>query len=71
MDSQSHQDSLNSRRPEPDRITVWKSTWIPVLSYGVTDRTSGLYLDAATGYLASRFHEVSCPTLDQISGECS
>ncbi|GAA5206161.1 SMI1/KNR4 family protein [Streptomyces thinghirensis] len=51
MDSQAHQDALNARRPEYDRITVWKSSWIPVVFYGVTDRTSGLYLDTSTGYL--------------------
>ncbi|MEV6164617.1 hypothetical protein AB0L71_22340 [Streptomyces sp. NPDC052052] len=69
MDSQTHQDSLNSHRPEPDRITVWKSTWIPVLSYGVTDRTSGLYLDAATGYLGrwSRYNEDSGDEIDTLA----
>jgi hypothetical protein len=51
LDSQAHQDTLNARRPEYDRITVWKPDWIPVVSHGVADRTSGLYLDAATGYL--------------------
>ncbi|WP_327191193.1 hypothetical protein [Streptomyces xinghaiensis] len=61
MESQAHQDTLNTRRPEHDRITVWKATWIPVVSYGVADRTSGLYLDAETGYLGrwSRYNEDS------------
>jgi cell wall assembly regulator SMI1 len=40
MDSQAHQENLNARRPEDDRITVWKATWIPVVSYGVEDRTA-------------------------------
>ncbi|WP_327241064.1 SMI1/KNR4 family protein [Streptomyces sp. NBC_01320] len=59
MDSQAHEDTLNARRSEYDRITVWKAAWIPVVSYGAADRTSGLYLDAATGYLGrwSRYNE--------------
>jgi cell wall assembly regulator SMI1 len=59
MDSQAHQDLLNARRPEHDRVTVWRPTWIPVVALGVLDRTSGLYLDAATGYLGrwSRYNE--------------
>ncbi len=59
MESQAHQDRLNARRSEDDRITVWKAAWIPVVSYGVADRTSGLYLDAETGYLGrwSRYNE--------------
>jgi hypothetical protein len=59
MDSQAHQDLLNARRPGHDRVTVWKPTWIPVVALGVLDRTSGLYLDAATGYLGrwSRYNE--------------
>ncbi|MFJ8469868.1 SMI1/KNR4 family protein [Streptomyces swartbergensis] len=59
MESQAHQDTLNADRSEDDRITVWKPAWIPVVSYSVADRTSGLYLDAATGYLGrwSRYNE--------------
>ena len=69
MDSQTHQDSLNLRRIEADRITVWKPTWIPVLSYGVTDRTSGLYVDAASGYLGrwSRYNEGSGDEIDTLA----
>ncbi|MBL3671661.1 hypothetical protein JL475_38585 [Streptomyces sp. M2CJ-2] len=69
MDSQAHQDTLNVRRPEDDRITVWKPTWIPVVSYGSADRTSGLYLDAATGYLGrwSRYNEVAGDELDTLA----
>jgi cell wall assembly regulator SMI1 len=68
MDSQAHQDSLNARRPECDRITVWKASWIPVISLGPADRTSGLYLDAATGYLGrwSRYNEGPGEELDTL-----
>ncbi|MER5185687.1 hypothetical protein ABT009_46840 [Streptomyces sp. NPDC002896] len=68
MDSQAHQDTLNARRPEYDRITAWKAAWIPVVSYGVADRTSGLYLDAATGYLGrwSRYNEGPSDELDTL-----
>ncbi|MEV6591208.1 hypothetical protein [Streptomyces acidicola] len=51
--AQSNQDTLNADRPEDERITVWKPTWIPVVGLGPADSTSGLYLDAATGYLGS------------------
>ncbi|WP_411101028.1 SMI1/KNR4 family protein [Streptomyces sp. x-45] len=59
MDSQAHQDTLNAGRPEYDQTTVWKSSWLPVVSYGVTDRTSGLYLDTSSGSLGrwSRYNE--------------
>ncbi|MGW2683603.1 hypothetical protein ACWC6I_10670 [Streptomyces sp. NPDC001414] len=59
MDAQVHEDTLNVRRPEYDRITVWTGAWIPVISYGVADRTSGLYLDTVSGYLGrwSRYNE--------------
>ncbi|MGW1752191.1 hypothetical protein ACWCRD_42635 [Streptomyces sp. NPDC002092] len=69
MDAQAHQDTLNARRPEYDRITVWKAGWIPVISYGVVDRTSGLYLDAATGYLGrwSRYNEAPGDELDTLA----
>ncbi|WKX69576.1 SMI1/KNR4 family protein [Streptomyces sp. XD-27] len=69
MDSQAHQDTLNARRPECDRITVWKAAWIPVVSYGAADRTSGLYLDAATGYLGrwSRYNEGPGDELDTLA----
>ncbi|MFF9870536.1 SMI1/KNR4 family protein [Streptomyces sp. NPDC013953] len=69
MESQSHQDALNARRPEYDRITVWKASWIPVASYGAADRTSGLYLDTATGYLGrwSRYNEGSGDELETLA----
>ncbi|MEU2509261.1 hypothetical protein ABZ621_31745 [Streptomyces sp. NPDC007863] len=38
-------DTVNARRPEYDRVTVWAASWIPVASHGVGDRTSGLYLE--------------------------
>ncbi|WP_406350029.1 hypothetical protein [Streptomyces sp. NBC_00658] len=68
MDSQAHEDTLNIRRPEYDRITVWKPTWIPFVSHGAADRTSGLYLDAATGYLGSwsRYNEAPGEELDTL-----
>jgi cell wall assembly regulator SMI1 len=69
MDAQAHQDTLNDRRSEDDRITVWKAAWIPVVSYAVADRTSGLYLDAATGYLGrwSRYSEGPGDELDTLA----
>ncbi|MER5382091.1 hypothetical protein ABT040_17725 [Streptomyces sp. NPDC002688] len=68
MDSQAHEDTLNAGRPDGDRITVWKPTWIPVVSYGASDRTSGLYLDATTGYLGSwsRYSEPPGEELDTL-----
>ncbi|MCX5008522.1 hypothetical protein OHB05_38845 [Streptomyces sp. NBC_00638] len=68
MDSQAHEDTLNAGRREGDPITVWKPTWIPVVSCGAADRTSGLYLDAATGYLGSwsRYNEPPGEELDTL-----
>ncbi|MFJ2214326.1 SMI1/KNR4 family protein [Streptomyces sp. NPDC101062] len=68
MDAQVHEDTLNARRPEHDRFTVWKAAWIPVVSFGPADRTSGLYLDAATGYLGrwSRYNEAPGDELDTL-----
>jgi cell wall assembly regulator SMI1 len=68
MDSQAHQDALNADRPEDERITVWKATWIPVVALGPADSTSGLYLDAATGYLGrwSRYNEGPDEELDTL-----
>ncbi|HET6356516.1 hypothetical protein [Streptomyces sp.] len=61
MDAQRSEDALNANRRTPgdDQITIWKPSWIPVCSFGVTDRTSGLYLDTETGYLGhwSRYNE--------------
>ncbi|WP_458248272.1 SMI1/KNR4 family protein [Streptomyces sp. MAI_2237] len=69
MDAQAHQDALNGRRTADDRITVWNAAWIPVVSYGVADRTSGLYLDAATGHLGrwSRYNEGPGDELDTLA----
>jgi cell wall assembly regulator SMI1 len=68
MDSQAHQDTFNTDRPEDERITVWRTTWIPVVALGPADRTSGLYLDAATGYLGrwSRYNEAPDDELDTL-----
>ncbi|MFD4622288.1 hypothetical protein [Streptomyces sp. NPDC058475] len=68
MDAQAHEDALNARRPEHDRITVWKATRIPVVALGPADSTSGLYLDAATGYLGrwSRYNEGPGDVLDTL-----
>ncbi|ROQ65256.1 cell wall assembly regulator SMI1 [Streptomyces sp. CEV 2-1] len=68
MESQAHEDTLNTRRAEYDRITVWKTAWIPVVSYGPGDRTSGLYLDATSGYLGrwSRYNEGAGDELDTL-----
>ncbi|MGW0333202.1 hypothetical protein ACWD0J_15240 [Streptomyces sp. NPDC003011] len=68
MDSQAHEDTLNANRPEYERITVWKPTWIPVVALGPADHTSGLYLDAATGYLGpwSRYQEAPGEELDTL-----
>ena len=59
MDAQVSEDTLNSARPAEERITVWKATWIPLVALGPSDDSSGLYLDAATGYLGrwSRYNE--------------
>lgn len=67
-DAQAHEDTLNAKRPEDDRITVWRATWIPVVSRGVADGTSGLYLDTATGYLGqwSRYNEQPDDELDTL-----
>ncbi|XER99792.1 hypothetical protein HEP87_56600 [Streptomyces sp. S1D4-11] len=67
-DAQAHEDTLNAARPEYDRITVWKATWVPVVSHGAADSTSGLYLDAATGYLGrwSRCNESRDGELDTL-----
>ncbi|MFF3991530.1 hypothetical protein ACFY0B_44190 [Streptomyces sp. NPDC001797] len=69
MDAQVHEDTLNVRRPEYDRITVWTGAWIPVISCGVADRTSGLYLDTVSGYLGrwSRYNEGPGEELDTLA----
>ncbi|MCZ4509888.1 hypothetical protein O3Q52_17115 [Streptomyces sp. ActVer] len=68
LDAQAHEDTFNADRPEEERITVWKATWIPVVSHGAADGTSGLYLDASTGYLGrwSRYNEGPGDELDTL-----
>ncbi|MER6787282.1 SMI1/KNR4 family protein [Streptomyces sp. NPDC000658] len=67
-DSQAHEDTRNAGRPEGERITVWKESWIPVVALGPFDTASGLYLDAATGYLGrwSRFNDRHDEELDTL-----
>jgi cell wall assembly regulator SMI1 len=59
MEAQAREDALNARLAEEDRFTVWRAGWIPVVSFGASDRASGLYLDADTGVLGrwSRYNE--------------
>lgn len=68
VESQAHEDTLNARRAECDRITVWRTARIPVVSYGPADRTSGLYLDTDTGYLGrwSRYNEGAADEFDTL-----
>ncbi|MGW2035221.1 hypothetical protein [Streptomyces sp. NPDC001356] len=68
MDAQAHEDARNADRPEDERITVWQPTWIPVAALGQADSTSGLYLDAATGYLGrwSRYNASPGEELDTL-----
>ncbi|WP_328784328.1 hypothetical protein OIE52_08895 [Streptomyces canus] len=68
MAAQAQEDTLNSGRPEEERVTVWQATWVPVIALGPADDTSGLYPDAATGFLGrwSRYNEApgeECDTL--------
>lgn len=67
-EAQADEDARNADRPEDERITVWKATWIPVVALGPADNTSGLYLDAATGYLGrwSRCNESAGEELDTL-----
>ncbi|MFJ7996543.1 hypothetical protein ACIQ7D_05175 [Streptomyces sp. NPDC096310] len=68
MDAQAHEDTLNARRSEYDRITVWRAAWIRVVAFGPADRTSGLYLDTTTGCLGrwSRYNEGPGGELDTL-----
>ncbi|WP_327687293.1 SMI1/KNR4 family protein [Streptomyces sp. NBC_00467] len=68
MESQAREDALNADHPENDRITVWKPTRIPIAALGPDDSTSGLYLDAANGYLGrwSRYNEGPSEVLDTL-----
>ncbi|KUO05167.1 SMI1/KNR4 family protein [Streptomyces caeruleatus] len=68
MDAQTRQDALDADRPEDERITFWRPTWIPVVSHSVNDSTSGLYLDTETGFLGhwSRYNDHSDDELDTL-----
>ena len=68
MDVQAHEDPHNADRPEDERITVWKPTWIPVVTLGPADSTMGLYLDTASGYLGSwsRYNDAPDEELDTL-----
>jgi cell wall assembly regulator SMI1 len=67
-DAQAHQDTADVGRPEEERITVWKPTWIPVAAHGPGDRVSGLYLDTGTGFLGrwSRYDDHPDEELDTL-----
>ncbi|WP_328883979.1 SMI1/KNR4 family protein [Streptomyces sp. NBC_00299] len=67
-DHQADHDTRNAGRPEEEQITVWRATWIPVVSRGPADSTSGLYLDTATGYLGrwSRYNDAPGEELDTL-----
>ncbi|MFM9442482.1 hypothetical protein [Streptomyces acidiscabies] len=65
---QAEHDVRDAGLSEEQRITVWAPTRIPVVSFGPADTTSGLYLDAATGYLGhwSRYDEPPGEELDTL-----
>jgi hypothetical protein len=67
-DAQVQEDARHFDRPEGERITMWKPTWIPVVALGPADSTSGLYLDTSTGYLGrwSRYNEHPGEELDTL-----
>ncbi|MGN9815085.1 hypothetical protein ACTMUQ_07035 [Streptomyces sp. SD11] len=66
--AQADMDIHNARHPEDEDITVWTATRIPVVALGPADGTSGLYLDAATGYLGSwsRYNDAPDEVLDTL-----
>ncbi|MEV5988470.1 hypothetical protein AB0L85_26245 [Streptomyces sp. NPDC052051] len=68
MNLQAGEDSRNAERPEGERITLWKPSWIPVVALGPDDHTSGLYLDIETGCLGkwSRYYEAPDDELDTL-----
>ncbi|MEV1070220.1 hypothetical protein [Streptomyces sp. NPDC050263] len=68
MDAQADEDVSNTDRPKEERITVWKASRIPVVARGPADSTSGLYLDAESGYLGrwSRYNEAPGEVLDTL-----
>ncbi|MFG2439708.1 hypothetical protein [Streptomyces sp. NPDC048508] len=68
MDAQADEDTLNAGRPEEERITMWKASWIPVVSHSSADKTSGWYLDAESGFLGrwSRYNMAPGDELDTL-----
>ena len=68
MGSQAQEDVLNADRVEDERITLWKPTWIPVVAHSANDSSSGMFLDAATGYLGrwTRYHARLGEQLDTL-----
>lgn len=61
-------DALEVRRLEDSGVTVWKPWWIPVISNGPADRTSGLYLDTESGFLGlwSRYNDTYLDERDTL-----
>ncbi|GLX42223.1 hypothetical protein Sros01_82950 [Streptomyces roseochromogenus] len=61
-------DALEVRRLEDSGVTVWKPWWIPVISNGPADRTSGLYLDTESGFLGlwSRYNDTYLEERDTL-----
>ncbi|WP_432193234.1 hypothetical protein [Streptomyces sp. bgisy027] len=68
MDSQARHEAAYADRPEYEPSTVWKAAWIPVVTRGPSDRTSGLYLDTETGHLGrwSRYNDDFVEELDTL-----
>ncbi|WP_406341211.1 SMI1/KNR4 family protein [Streptomyces sp. NBC_00648] len=55
MDIQERSEALSAIRRaagrDEEKTTAWKTTWIPVCSFGADDTFSGLYLETDTGYM--------------------
>ncbi|WP_413755068.1 hypothetical protein [Streptomyces sp. MMBL 11-3] len=68
MEAQADEDLSNADRPQEEQVTVWEASRIPVVALGPTDSTSGLYLDAGSGYLGrwSRYNEDSGEVRDTL-----
>ncbi|MCF1595489.1 SMI1/KNR4 family protein [Streptomyces muensis] len=67
-EAQAREDTLDADRPDDERTPFWRPTWIPVVSRGVNDSTSGLYLDTETGFLGrwSLYNDDSDDELDTL-----
>ncbi|MEV6354862.1 SMI1/KNR4 family protein [Streptomyces hydrogenans] len=65
---QEREEALDALRPEPEGVVVWRTSWLPVVSHGTADHTSGWYLDTESGYLGrwSRHHEAQPEELDTL-----